>query len=136
MDIYNNMTIIIPREASMQKEGAVGKYIKFIGSIKDRENTLNQLKAGDPVYMKGHVVMYLGKIGNSYYVIRSGAGYSVKNKDGSIRPITVHGVFVMRVHQLLMNKGELFRSIYNCASISIIYASSSLSLFHYYYIQG
>jgi len=63
MDIYRTMGIIIPRDASMQEEGAAGKYIKFIGSIKDRENTLNQLVPGDPIYMKGHVAMYLGRVG-------------------------------------------------------------------------
>lgn len=63
MDIYRTMDIIIPRDASMQEEGAAGKYIKFMGFIKDRENTLNRLKAGDPIYMKGHVVMYLGRVG-------------------------------------------------------------------------
>ena len=109
------MTIIIPREASMQEEGAAGKYIKFIGSIKDRENTLNRLKVGDPVYMKGHVVMYLGRVGNNYYVIHSGAGYGVKKKDGSIRPVTVRGVFVMEVHQLLMSGGKSYLEAFTTA---------------------
>jgi len=108
MDIYRTMGIIIPRDDSMQEEGAAGKYIKFIGSIKDRENTLNRLKVGDPVYIKGYVVMYLGRVGNNYYVIHSGAGYGVKNKDGSIRPVTVRGVFVMEVHQLLMSGGKSY----------------------------
>ncbi len=103
MDIYRTMGIIIPRDASMQEEGAAGKYIKFIGTIKDRENILNRLKAGDPVYMKGHAVIYLGRVRNNYYVIHSGAGYGMRNKDGSTRPITVHGVFVMELHQLLMS---------------------------------
>ena len=103
MDIYRTMGIIIPRDDSMQEEGAAGKYIKFIGTIKDRENILNRLKAGDPVYMKGHAVMYLGRVRNNYYVIHSGAGYGMRNKDGSTRPITVHGVFVMELHQLLMS---------------------------------
>lgn len=108
MDIYRTMGIIIPRDASMQEEGAAGKYIKFIGSIEDRENTLNRLKTGDPVYMKGHIVMYLGRVGNNYYVIHSGAGYGIRNEDGSIKPVTVHGVFVMEVHRLLMSGGKSY----------------------------
>jgi len=115
MDIYRTMGIIIPRDDSMQEEGAAGKYIKFIGSIKDRENTLDRLKVGDPVYMKGHVVMYLGRVGNNYYVIHSGAGYGVKNKDGSIRPVTVRGVFVMEVHQLLMSGGKSYLEAFTTA---------------------
>jgi len=103
MDIYRTMGIIIPRDAEMQEEGVAGESIKFTGSIKDRENLLNQLQPGNPIYLKGHVVMYLGKVGDNYYVIHSGAGYGIKNKDGSIRSVTVHGVFITEVHQLLMS---------------------------------
>ena len=62
MDIYRTIGIIIPGMPVCKKKEAAGEYIKFIGSIKDRENTINQLEAGDPIYMKEHVVMYLGKI--------------------------------------------------------------------------
>jgi len=115
MDIYRTVGIIVPRDASRQEEGAAGKYIKFIGSIKDRENILNRLKAGNLVYMKGHVIMYLGKIENNHYVIHSGAGYGVKNKDRSIRPVTVHGVFVMEVHQLLMSGKKSYLEAFTIA---------------------
>jgi len=115
MDIYRAVGIIIPINASMQEEGAAGKYIKFMGSIKDRENTINRLKAGDPIYMKGHVVMYLGKVRNNYYVIHYGAGYGMRNIDESIRSVTVHGVFVMEVHQLLMSGGKSYLEAFTTA---------------------
>jgi len=47
--------------------------------------------------------MYLGKIGDNYYVIHSVVRYGVKNKDGSIRPVSVHGVFITEVHQFLIS---------------------------------
>jgi len=115
MDIYRAMGFIIPRNASMQEEGAAGKFIKFTGSIKDRENTLNRLEAGDPIYMKGHVVMYLGKIENSHYMIHSGAGYGMRNEDGSVKPVTVHGVFVMELHQLLMSGEKSYLEAFTTA---------------------
>lgn len=65
--------------------------------------------------MKGHVIMYLGKIENNHYVIHSGAGYGVKNKDGSIRPVTVHGVFVMELHQLLMSGEKSYLKAFTTA---------------------
>jgi len=58
--------------------------------------------------MKEHVVIYLGKIENSHYMIHSEIGHGVKNKDGSIIPVTVRGVFVMEVHQLLMSRGKSY----------------------------
>ena len=88
---------------------------KLLGSIKDRENTLNQLVPGEPIYMNGHVVMYLGRVGNNYYVIHSGAGYGVKNKDGSIKPVTVHGVFISEVHQLLMSGEKSYLEAFTTA---------------------
>jgi len=65
--------------------------------------------------MKGHVIMHLGKIENNHYVIHSGAGYGVKNKDRSVRPVTVHGVFVMEVHQLLMSGEKSYLEAFTIA---------------------
>jgi len=65
--------------------------------------------------MKGHVVMYLSRVGNNYYVIHSGAGYGIRNEDGSIKPVTVHGVFVMEVHQLLMSGGKGYLEAFTAA---------------------
>ncbi|MBU4226676.1 hypothetical protein KJ830_06195 [bacterium] len=48
-------------------------------------------------------------------MIHSGAGYCVKNKDGSIRPVTVRGVFVMEVHQLLMSGGKSYLEAFTTA---------------------
>ena len=59
--------------------------------------------------------MYLGRVGNNYYVIHSGAGYGIKTKDGSIKPITVHGVFVIEVHQLLMSGEKSYLEAFTTA---------------------
>ena len=115
MNIYRTMNIIIPSYTKMQEEGASEKSIKFSGSIKDREDILNQLKPGDPIYLKGHVVMYLGKAANNYYIIHSGAGYGIKNEDGSVKPVTVHGVFITEVHQLLMNGEKSYLEAFTTA---------------------
>ncbi len=115
MDIYSTMNIIIPCYTKMQEEGTAGESVKFTGSIKDRENILNQLKPGDPIYLKGHVVMYLGKDVNNYYIIHSGAGYGITNKDGSIKPVTVHGVFIAEVHQLLMSGEKSYLKAFTTA---------------------
>jgi len=115
MNVYKTMNIIIPSYTRMQEEGAAGKTIKFSGSIKDREDKLNQLTPGDPLHLKGHVVMYLGKDGNNYYIIHSGAGYGVKNKDGKIKAVTVHGVFISEVHQLLMSEEKSYLEAFTTA---------------------
>ena len=115
MNIYRTMNIIIPSYTKMQEEGAAGKSIKFAGSIKDRENILNQLKPGNPLHLKGHVVMYLGKTANNHYIIHSGAGYGIKNEDGSVKPVTVHGVSITEVHQLLMSGEKSYLEAFTTA---------------------
>jgi len=115
MNIYRTMNIIIPSYTKMQEEGAAGKSIKFSGSIEDRENILNQLKPGDPLHLNGHVVMYLGKAANNHYIIHSGAGYGIKNEDGSVKPVTVHGVFITEVHQLLMSGEKSYLEAFTTA---------------------
>jgi len=59
--------------------------------------------------------MYLGKIDNSHYMIHSGDGYGMRNEDGSVKPITVHGVFVMELHQLLMSGEKSYLKAFTTA---------------------
>jgi len=115
MNIYRTMNIVIPSYTKIQEEGAAGKSIKFSGSIEDREDILNQLKPGDPLHLKGHVVMYLGKTANNHYIIHSGAGYGIKNEDGSVKPVTIHGVFITEVHQLLMSGEKSYLEAFTTA---------------------
>ena len=115
MNIYRTVNIIIPSYTNMQEEGVAGKSIKFSGSIQQRERVLNILQPGEPIHLRGHVVMYLGKLGKNHYIIHSGSGYGIKNKDGSIKPVTVHGVFISEVHQLLMSGEKSYLEAFTTA---------------------
>jgi len=115
MNVYKTMNIIIPSYTRMQEEGAAGKSIEFSGSVQRRESVLSKLQPGDPIHLKGHVAMYLGKVGENHYIIHSGAGYGIKNKDESIRPVTVHGVFITEVHQLLMSEEKSYLEAFTTA---------------------
>lgn len=115
MNVYKTMNIIIPSYTRMQEEGAAGKSIKFNGSLQRRESVLNKLQPGDPIHLKGHVVMYLGKVGENHYIIHSGSGYGIKNKDGRIKPVTVHGIFISEVHQLLMSEEKSYLEAFTTA---------------------
>ena len=108
MDIYRSVGIIIPRDAGFQEKGTAGEYLEFSGSIREREQVLDLLEVGAPLYMKGHVMIYLGKINDKYYVIHDGAGYGVQDEDGKVKALTVHGVFVMELHQLLKDGSKCY----------------------------
>lgn len=115
MNVYKTMNIIIPSFTRMQEEGTAGKSIKFSGSIQRRESVLNKLQPGDPIHLKGHVLMYLGKVGENHYIIHSGSGYGIKSKDGRVKPVTVHGVFIAEVHQLLMSGEKSYLEAFTTA---------------------
>jgi len=115
MNVFKTMNIIIPSFTRMQEEGTAGKSIEFSGSIQRRESVLNKLQPGDPIHLKGHVVMYLGKVGENYYMIHSGSGYGIKSKDGRIKPITIHGIFISEVHQLLMREEKSYLEAFTTA---------------------
>ncbi len=115
MSVYKTMNIIIPTYTWMQEEGTAGKSIEFSGSIQKRESILDNLQPGDLIYLRGHVVMYLGKLGGDYYVIHSGAGYGIKNKAGKLKPVTVHSVFISEVHQWLMKEEKSYLEAFTSA---------------------
>ena len=115
MNVCKTMNIIIPSFTRMQEEGAAGKSIEFSGSIQRRESALNKLQPGVPIHLKGHVVMYLGKVGENHYIIHSGSGYGIKSKDGKIKQVTVHGIFISEVHQLLMNQEKSYLEAFTTA---------------------
>lgn len=116
MDIYRSVGIKIPRDAGKpQEEIATGKTIEFTGNLDKRRETMTILEPGDPIYMKGHVVMYLGQYNDNHYVIHSGAGYGRKDNDGNITPVTVHGVFVMSVDQYLKSGKKSYLEAFKLA---------------------
>ena len=113
-DIYRQAGLILPRDAGEpQEEGAFGETIYFEGDREARLNQLEKLEAGDPVYLPGHVMIYLGKAKKpgtdqaGHYVIHSGAGYG-RLVAGDIEPVTVHSTFVMEIETYLKNKDKTF----------------------------
>ena len=116
MDIYRTVGIQIPRDAGFpQEEISAGKSYEFSGDLKERRKVLGKLEAGDPIYMKGHVMMYLGKEKGEHYLIHSGSGYGKYDNNGNHKGITVHGVFVMRAEQLMKSSEKTYLEAFRLA---------------------
>jgi hypothetical protein len=116
MDIYRSVGLNIPRDAGKpQEEIAAGETIQFEGTIAERKETLHKLEPGDPIYMKGHVVMYLGESEGQHYVIHAGSGYGRKSHSEEIVSITVHGVFVMEIEQYLKSGDKTYLEAFTLA---------------------
>lgn len=98
-DVYKTFGIFLPRNTD-QQEISFGKTIKF-NDIKSRYKVLDHVPMGSLLFMKGHVVIYLGKFQNKYYIIHSFYGYIIKDKDGTTREVTVDANVVTDLDVLL-----------------------------------
>ena len=85
-----------------QEQGTAGLSVEFSGDTENRLRIVETLELGDAIYMKGHVLIYLGRLNGSHYVIHDGAGYAVK-EGHEIIPVSGHSAFVMRLEQLVMS---------------------------------
>lgn len=90
MDIMKIFGIKIPRNSGIQE--IAGNF----NCIKKENIDIEKIKPGDILYMKGHVMLYIGKDKEKHYVIHSGAGYSEKNEIKN-----VYSVFIMDIEKTL-----------------------------------
>ena len=102
MDIFRSMGLQLPRNTRCQEQGTAGLSVEFSGDTENRLRIVETLELGDAIYMKGHVLIYLGRLNGSHYVIHDGAGYAVK-EGHEIIPVSGHSAFVMRLEQLVMS---------------------------------
>lgn len=79
MDIFRCFGITLPRNSSEQGKYSLGKSVVFEKgeSIKSRKDKLDSLLPGSALYMPGHVMLYLGKFDEKYYVIHDFTGYYI-----------------------------------------------------------
>jgi len=95
MDIFKCFGIYLPRDTKYQEIMTPAERTSFPQQTEERKIILDGLKTGDILFMKGHVMMYLGKFGNEYYVIHQGAGFKQKKSNGDFESFDIHGTFIM-----------------------------------------
>ena len=83
ISVYNSFGIKLPRNTDEQEKGA-GSIYKFSSgySLEKRRGILDNAKAGAVIFMKGHEMMYLGKVDGVHYMIHDFIGYGEKNSSG------------------------------------------------------
>jgi len=77
--VYNTFGIKLPRNTDEQEKGA-GTTYKFSSgdSLEKRNVTLDKVKPGAVIFMKGHEMMYLGKVDGQHFMIHDFVGYGKK----------------------------------------------------------
>ncbi|MGH4123673.1 MAG: SH3 domain-containing protein [Clostridium sp.] len=110
MDVYRTMGIKLPRNAEEQGELAVGDFceMKEDMTIVDRQNLLDNLKPGTPVYMSGHAMLYVGKEEGKHYIIHDFSGFYKPQQDGSTKYYRVREVMVSPLCIGLSEEGKTY----------------------------
>jgi hypothetical protein len=75
MDIYRSFGIILPRNAGEQERSGLTSVDFSRADTVARQQLISELPAGSLLYLKGHVMFYLGTVGSRHYVIHALAAY-------------------------------------------------------------
>jgi cell wall-associated NlpC family hydrolase len=95
-EVYASMGLILPRNTSAQAVSPVFRRTHFeAGDARGkRMAAVDALDVGDLIYIPGHVMMFIGRIGNTPYVIHDINGGTVEDADGTLRSLKLNGVSV------------------------------------------
>jgi hypothetical protein len=94
MDVYRTVGIQLPRNAEDQERAWPHRIIFGEHATADRRlRSLERVQPGDPLYMPGHTMLFLGRVGQHAYVIHDFVGY-VKKDGSDVRKVRVGQVAV------------------------------------------
>ena len=100
----------LPRNTSDQSVSPALKRIAFAdGDTRARRmQAIAELDVGDLIYIPGHVMMVIGRIGDVPYVIHDTNGGSVLGADGELRSMHLNGVSVTPLTPLQFNATQTY----------------------------
>lgn len=104
-EVYRSMGLEVPRNTSRQRVNPVFERTEFgpRSSAHERAQALARLDVGDLVFVPGHVVMVIGRIGEEPYVIHDVHGGHVLDAEGGLRRLQLNGVSVTPLRPMRMD---------------------------------
>ncbi len=71
MDVFRCFGLQLPRNAGQQARLPVGRSVEFPASatLAEREELMARVPAGAALFLEGHVMLYLGRLGGEYYAL-------------------------------------------------------------------
>ena len=93
-EIYRSMGVQLPRNTSDQSVSPAFERVHFdeSSSRETRMAAVAKMDVGDLVYIPGHVMMVVGRIGDVPYVIHDTNGGSYLGADGELHSMHLNGV--------------------------------------------
>lgn len=96
LNVFSTFGFNLPRNSSKQKQ-ASDKVIDLENlSIENKKSILELVPAGSILYMNGHVMIYLGKFNDKFYIIHSLAGYTKNNEVKDVMKVVITSLDLKR----------------------------------------
>jgi cell wall-associated NlpC family hydrolase len=109
-EVYRSMGVLLPRNTSDQAVSPALDRLHFEPDTPraEREAAVRDLDVGDLVYIPGHVMMVIGRIGDVPYVIHDTEGGSVLDADGRLHDMHLNAVSLTPLTPLRFNARERY----------------------------
>ncbi|SCX91422.1 SH3 domain-containing protein [Alkaliphilus peptidifermentans] len=113
MDIYRTFGIKLPRNSSEQGRLSQGiTYNVTTQNIDERKAFIQNINPATPIYMSGHVMLYLGEYKEENYIIHSFSGFYKEDKDNTLKYQKVMRTLVTPLSIRLANGKTFLEALY------------------------
>lgn len=95
LNVYKTFGLNLPRNSSKQVNIGDNSILfnkNFSNDVKLK--LLNRLEPGAIIYMKGHIMVYLGNYNNNYYIIHSLGSHTIDNEKIKVMKVVVTDLFL------------------------------------------
>jgi cell wall-associated NlpC family hydrolase len=110
MEVYKTFGLILPRNSGDQANKTVGQAYPLPegASLEERARILEQAKVGAALWLPGHIMLYLGKVGGEHFVIHAFAGFRRVKEGGEEEVVRQQQVAVTPLSILVADKPKTF----------------------------
>ncbi|WP_166207687.1 SH3 domain-containing protein [Cognatiluteimonas telluris] len=106
-EVYRSMGVQLPRNTGDQARSPALARL-HPATAAERQAALRSLRVGDLVYLPGHVMLVIGRIGQEPYVIHDIHRGNVRDANGALRPLHLNAVSVTPLTPLRFDDGTRF----------------------------
>ncbi|MDB6164363.1 MAG: NlpC-P60 family protein [Xanthomonadaceae bacterium] len=107
--VFSSMGVALARNTSDQARNPVFSRLHLDDSSDaQRRSAVDALQAGDLVYLPGHVMLVIGRIGHEPYVIHDIHGGNYIDANGQLRQMALNGVAVTPLRPLRIDETRSF----------------------------
>ncbi|WP_034439736.1 SH3 domain-containing protein [Clostridium ihumii] len=111
LDVLKTMGVYIPRNTGEQENRSFGEALSLENrEFEDKKKILDSALPSSILYMNGHVMIYLGKYENEYYIIHDTVGFYISRicdkKEGDLKYIKANGVTISPMSITYTTDGE------------------------------